>query len=162
MGIFSSAFVDEWSLRPLKQAQLDSGLGNLIHQTLIEHEGKMLVHELLTVLIRRGRTECVFDSLMYQVEFVVGPEGLPELKVYPGGGETGWLVKMGGPRCGYFRQIFDRLGKGAQLSAVGGAIRCNKGLLFQRSATLVEINDLLGARIFDPNYSSSTLEKEEI
>lgn len=163
MGANLNANNDASKVQTLTRVELDQGLGDLILKVLLEHEGKMAAHELLTVLIRRERMSCEFAGQLFDVEFVIGEEGLPELKVYPDRGSRGWQVRLGGPKGHFFRKIYSTFGQGAVISVdKGQRIHCKKGLFFQRTATLSEINDLLGARIFDPNYQSTTLEKQDI
>lgn len=161
MGAFTHRNLDQ-SCSFVSRVEIDRGLGDLILGILMEHEGKMAAHELLTILIRKERMYCEFNAKPFDVEFVIGEEGLPELKVYPDQGETGWQVRLGGPKSQFFRKIYDVFGQGAVLSFKGNRIHCKKGIFFQKSATLNEVNDLLGARIFDPSYKSTTLERKDI
>ncbi len=166
MGLFFHKIKQGISL--LTKVEADSGIGDLILNVLKEHGGEMAAHELLMVLYKRGRMYCEFDGKAFDIEFVIDEEFYPELKVYPDRGTNGWQVRFGakGGRTGQgFKQVYRCIRQGSVMSiGKDNSIICDNtsSVVKKRALTTGHINHLLGDRIFDPNYKSTTLERKEI
>jgi hypothetical protein len=152
--------------RPLpNRVELNYGIGNLIYDTLCEHGGKMLMHDLLQALLEKGLIACEFMSKTFNIKFCVGPNLLPIMQVFPDGEGIGWNLELEGPTSLGFKKIFEKFNeKGVLEAKPGNQIRgyVPRNLILRRTSTVDEINDTLGRRAFDLEHDSKAVKRTHI
>ena len=150
---------------PQHLEDLHGSIGWIIFEIVEKHGGEMKLSVLLTALIQEKQIPCVHRGQTLHLEFVVGDDLYPVIRVQREDGKR-WQVSLNGPNSDAVKEIYEQVSKSLTLQVEHRngipMIQCNGvsgaslllNLLIPRQATVAHVNAVLARRIFDDTDST--------